>query len=257
MVRGMSRGGCSGQVLVIAVLIVSLVLLSTQVYIFEVGRPLEGSNSARVNDFVLAVKLGSKHVIAGSLANISTGGDNAVLQSNLQSWTSFLGSFYQLGRPVLNYTFRNSDSYVNSTRVSWGAEGFGITSAYVNFNFCLRDGQISVQMPFALNVSSSLFIEGGRRTLQGDMMQVNVTCHVLNEGVPALAESVMVLYEKSGVWLRADAKDSFSFADYGNGTCLIIFEQEYLPSETVNVSAQVYDLRSVYIQANTTCNEAT
>jgi hypothetical protein len=256
MVRDMSRGGCSGQVLVIAVLIVSLVLLSTQIYIFEVGRSLEGSHSASVNDFVLAIKLGSEHVVAGSLANISRGGDNAVLQSNLQSWASFLGGFYQLGRPVLNYTFRNSESYVNSTRVSWGAEGFGITSAYVDFNFSLRDGQVDVQLPFALNVSSSLFMEGVCRTLQGDMMQVNVTCHVLNEGVPALAGSITVLYEKSGVWLRADGKDSYSFADYGNGTYLIIFEQEYLPSETVNVSAQVYDLRSVYVQANTTCNEA-
>lgn len=257
MVRSKSRRQCSGQVLVIAVLVVSLVLLSTQVYIFEVGKPLEGSKSAHVNDFVLAVKLGSEHVVTGSLANISRGGDDAVLQSNLKSWASFLGGFYQLGMPVLNFALADASPYVNGTQVSWGVEGFGITSAYSEFNFSLHDGEVSVQLSYAVNLTTSLLVEGAYRTLPGDIMQVNVTCHLLNEGDSALAENVTLFYEKSGVWLRADAKDSYSFTDYGNGTYLIVYDQEYLPFETVNVSAQFYDLREIYVQANVTCTEIT
>ncbi|MGB9134226.1 MAG: hypothetical protein WCC63_01355, partial [Candidatus Bathyarchaeia archaeon] len=141
--------------------------------------------------------------------------------------------------------------------VSWDVEGFGITSAYSDFDFSLHDGEVSVQLSYAVNVTTSLLVEGVCRKLLGDIMQVNVTCHLLNEGDSALAENVTVFYEKSGVWLRADAKDSYSFTDYGNGTYLIVYEQEYLPFETVNVSAQLYDLREIYVQANVTCTEIT
>jgi hypothetical protein len=247
----------SGQILVIAVLVVSLVLLSTQAYIFEVGRSLSDNHSPRVNDFVLAIKLGSKHVVAGSLADVSTGGDNAILYSNLESWATFIGGFYQLGRPVLNFTLRDASPYASGLHLSWGTGGFGVTSAYADCNFSLLDGQVSVQLPYALNVTTTLLVEGVHRNMQGDVMQVNVTCHVLNDGAPALAENLTVLYQKSSVWLRADAKDSYSLTDYGNGTYLAIFEQEYLPLETVNVSAQVHDQRGIYVQANVTSTEST
>ena len=253
----MSSRQSSGQILVIAVLVVSLVLLSTQAYIFEVGRSLGETHSVRVNDFVLAIKLGSKHVITGSLADVSTGSDSVVLYSNLESWATFISGFYQLGRPVLNFTLRDTSPYASGLRLSWGIDGFGVTSAYADFNFSLLDGQVSVQLPYALNVTTTLFVEGAHRNLQGDIMQVNVTCRVLNDGAPALAENLTLLYEKSGAWLRADSKDSYSFADYGNGTYSVIFEQEYLPLETVNVSAQVYDLRGIFVQANVTCTEST
>jgi len=196
-------------------------------------------------------------MITGSLADVSTGSDSVVLYSNLESWATFISSFYQLGRPELNYTLRNTLPYTNGTRLSWGVDGFGVTSAYADFNFSLLDGQVGVQLPYALNVTTTLFVEGGHRNLQGDIKQVNVTCRVLNDGSPALAENLTVLYEKSGAWLRADAKDSYSLADYGNGTYLVVFEQEYLPLEPVNVSAQVYDLRGIFVQANVTCAEST
>jgi hypothetical protein len=256
-VTSVSSRQSSGQILVIAVLVVSLVLLSTQVYIFEVGRSLSEIRSVRVNDFVLAIKLGSEHVVAGSLADVSTGADSVVLYSNLENWATFIGGFYQLGRPVLNFTLRDASPYASGLRLSWDIDGFGVTSAYADFNFSLLDGQVSVQLPYALNVTTTLFVGGIHRNLQGDIMQVNVTCRVLSDGAPALAENLTVLYQKSGAWLRADAKDSYSLTDYGNGTYLVIFEQEYLPLETVNVSAQVYDSRGIYVQANVTCTEST
>lgn len=250
--KGKNRRQCSGQILVLAVLVVSLVLLSTQFYIYEVGRSLQEVESMRVNDFVLAVKLGSKHVVAGSLVNISAGGDSSILFANLERWVSFTGGLYQYGKPVLDFTLGNTSPYTNGTHVSWGTNGFGISSAYVDFDFSLLDGQVNVRMPYSVNVTTSLVVEGVYRTLQGSVKQINVTCNVLNEGNPALAENVTVLYESSSSWLRADGQSNYSFTDYGSGTYLVSFEAD-IPEANVNVSAQVYDLREIYVQANATC----
>ena len=206
----------SGQILVIAVLVISLVLLSTQAYIFEVGRPSGENRAVWANDFVLAIKLGSRHVVAGSLVDISTGGNGAVLHSNLENWAVFIGGFYQLGRSTLNVTLRDALPYASGLLLSWGSNGVGVTSAYADFDFSLLEGEFSVQLPYSLNVTTTLLVEGIYRNLRGDVVQVNVTCRVLNEGAPALAENLTVLYEKSGSWLRADAKASYSFTDYGN-----------------------------------------
>ena len=236
----------------LAVLVVSLVLLSTQLYIYEVGRSLDGIESIRVNDFVLAVKLGSKHVVTGALANISVGGEGSILSANLERWASFTGGLYMFGKPVLNHTLRNASPYTNGSRLSWGTDGFGITSAYANFDFSLSDRQVNVKLPYAVNITTSLVVEGIYQTLQDGVKQINVTCDVLNEENPALAENVTVLYEDSGSWQRADTQSSYRFADYGNGTYLVSFEAD-IPGENVNVSVQVYDIRGIYVQANATC----
>jgi hypothetical protein len=250
----MKRGQDSGQILVIAVLVVSLVLLSTQVYIYDVGRSLGETEASNVSGFVYAVKLGSKHVVTGSLANISRVGSGTVLSSNLEDWTSFVEGLYQFGRPILNFTLRDTLPYMDGYYVSWGTDGLGVTSSYVDFSLSLLDGQASVELPYTVNVTASVIIEGVYRRLVGDTMQINVTCHVSNEGVAALAENVTVLYEKSGVWLRADTKPTYNYTDYGNGTYLVSFEQDYQSFEAVNVSAQVLDLRGIYVQANATCS---
>jgi hypothetical protein len=240
---------------VLAVLVVSLVMLSTQLYIYEVGRSLEETKSMSVNDFVLAVKLGSKHAVTGSLANISAGGDGSILSANLEGWASFTGGFYQFGKPVLKFTLKNTAPYTNGIYLSWGTDGFGVSSAYTDFNFSLSDNQVDVQLLYAVNVTTSLVMDGVYRTQMGDVKQINVTCNVLNERASALVENVTVLYY-SGSWLRADEQPGYSFADYGNGTYLISFVAD-IPEESVNVSTQIYDLREIYVQANATCASAT
>jgi len=240
---------------VLAVLVVSLVLLSTQLYILEVGRSLDGIQLTRVGDFVLALKLGSKHVITGSLANISVGGEGSTLYANLERWAAFTGDFYQAGQPVLTFALENRSPYTNGTRVSWGTDGFGVSSACVDINFSLSGREVNVQSSYAVNVTTSLVQIGTYRTLQGDVKQINVTCNVFNEGKAALAESVTVLYDYYGVWRRADAESVYSFVDYGNGTYLVSFEVD-MAGENVVVSTQVHDLREIYVEATSTCTPA-
>lgn len=250
-VRKRNRRQNSGQIFIIAVLVVSLVLLSTQVYIYEIRNSLEETQSIRVNDFVLAVKLGSSNMISGSLANITEGGNSSVISENLERWASFVDSFYQLGTPILNFTLKNTSPYVNGTYLFWGTEGLGISSAHSEFNFSLVGGQVNVQLAYSVNVTTSIVVESVYRTLSGDLRQVNVTCSLLNQGKPALAETVIVLYESLGFWNRADQQSNYAFTDYGNGTYLISFEAD-IPEINVNISTQVYDSRGIYVQANAT-----
>jgi len=250
--KGKNCGQCSGQILVIAILVVSLVLLSTQLYIYEVSRSLEGDKAIHVTDFVLAIRLGSNNVVTGSLVNISTGGDSSILSANLEGWASFVGGLYQFGKPVLNFMLRNAAPYINGTQISWGTNGFGVSGVYVDVNFSLADGQVNIQLPYALNVTTSLVVEGVYRTLTGFTKQINITCNLFNEENPALAQNMTIFYESSSSWLRADEQSNYSFVDYGNGTYWTSFEAEVL-EESVNMSAQVYDLRGIYVQANTAC----
>lgn len=245
---------CSGQILVLAVLLVSLILLSTQVYVFEVGRSFIETGSSHVKDFVLAVRLGSKHVVVGSLVNITAEGYDLTLSTNLGRWVNLMSDLYRLGKPVLNFAVKNITPYADGVYLSWGASGLGVSSACVEFNFTLSDRQVDIQLSYDVNITTSLVEEGVYRTLTGNWKQVNVTCNVMNEGIPALAENVTIYYEDAGSWVPADQQQNYELADYGNGTYLITFEVS-LPEEPINVSAQVHDLRQIYVQANVTCTQ--
>ncbi len=253
IVRAKTGGQNSGQVLVVAALIVSLVLLSTQVYIYDVGRSFIEVEAGDVSGFIYAVKLGSRHVVIGSLANISHGGYSAALSSNVEDWASVVESFYWFGTPILGFGLSDTLPYVNGSCISWG-DGSGITSAFVSFNLSLQDGQVGVELPYTVNVTTSLIVEGFHRRLLDDSVQVSVTCHVLNEGVAALAENITVLYEASGVWLRADETPTHRVMDYGNGTYLVSFEPDYQSFEAVKVFVQVLDLRGICVEAYATCS---
>ncbi len=245
----------SGQILVIAVLVVSLVLLSTLFYIYEIARPLE-EESINVHNFVFSVKLGSKHTIISSLANISVGGNRSFLSANLERWRVLVNGLYGFGKPILNFELGDTSPYINGTYLSWGIDGFGISSVYVDVDFSLSDSQVDTQMFYSVNVTSSLWVDGVYQAMIGSVKHVNVTCNLFNEGYPALAENVVVLYENSGSWQRADEQANYCFIDYGNGTYFVSFEADIL-EENVNVSAQVHDLRGIYIQANATCTNVT
>lgn len=250
--KGKNCRQCSGQILVIAVFVVSVILLSTQLYIYETSRSLERERTVRVADFVSAVRLGSKHVVIGSLANISQGRNNSNLESSLDGWTHFVGSLYQFGKPVLNFMLNHAAPYNNGTHISWETNGSGVSSAHVDFTLSLTQRQAQVQLPYIWNLTTSLMIHGFHRTVSGNTKQINVTCSLFNEEHPTLAQNITVLFETSNSWLSATEQSNYNFTDHGNGTYTASFEAEAL-EESVNVSAQAYDMRGIYVQANTTC----
>ncbi len=241
----------SGQILIIAVLVVSLIMLSTQLYVYEVGRPLEDINGANVGEFVFAVKLASKHIVTGALANISAGGSNSALSENLERWASFTGELYQFGKPNVSYALRDTAPYNNGTLLLWDTNGYGTSRAYIDVDFALQDRQTALRLSYPVNITLSLRSKGHYETMHDDVKRVNIVCDVLSGGAPALAENLTVLFF-SGSWQRADAQSAYSFIDHGNSTYSISFEAD-IPEESFIVATSVRDSRMIHVQANFTC----
>lgn len=97
-VSEMNKNQSSGQVILIAVLALALILLSTQIYVFEVQMSTVNLNSNPLNDYFFAIKIGSRNVVIGSLANASGGGSNTVLVANLDKWVALVDKQNQFGR---------------------------------------------------------------------------------------------------------------------------------------------------------------
>jgi len=82
-VIGMLRNN-SGQVLLIAALAIALIISSLTLYVYETRQSIiSADRSSRLNDFIRNVKIGSRNLIIGSLANISNEETNETLRINL------------------------------------------------------------------------------------------------------------------------------------------------------------------------------
>jgi len=249
----MRRNGNSGQILLIAAFIMASLLLSAQLYILEVGKISGDTNSDALNDFLLSVKLGSRHVIIGSLANISNGGTRNILEQNLREWTEFIGSQYLHGKNTVNFTLEETTPYSSGTWLSWGTNGYGVSSAYADFAHSLAGRETNVDLAYSVNVTTALLIASVNRRLNETARQVNLTMNVLNEAYPALAKQITVYYRVSGTWLIPDFANGYTLQDYGNGTYVASFTA--IAPLIDEVSVHVIDCRGIYVQANATSTE--
>ena len=250
----MDRRNSSGQILLVAVLIIALALLSTELYVYEVGKPIDEVNPDSFSDFIFAVKLGSEHVVVGSLANISKGGANQTLEINLERLSSFVGRQYKLGKYVLDFTSREETPYSSGIWISWGTNGSGVSGAYTNFTLRLSDQGVDVNLKYTINITTTLRVQGTYNRLQGDSKEVSVTCALSNEGSPALAENVTLCYKSLDEWLIPGPQNNYTIIDYGNGTHAMTFVAD-ISSQDVEVSVHACDQREINVQANVTCIE--
>ena len=248
----------SGQTLIITSLVVALLLLSVVYYIFEVERKSVIQTTTPLNSYVLAIKLGSRNTVISALANVSNGGENEILTANLDRLSSIIGNQSHFGKCILSFTPLNSSPYQSGIWISWGSNGLGVSSAYANFSLDFTGMQADVQLEYDVNITTTLNVEGVYSKLEDVKKQVNVTCRVFNEGEPALAKNITLFYESDGdlsiqEWIPVDSP---SITDYGNGTYFMSFIAETKTrNDPLLVSAQVHDLRDIFVQANTTCTE--
>jgi subtilase family serine protease len=109
---------------------------------------------------------------------------------------------------------------------------------------------------YAINVTSELNVNGQYTLLNGSLKQVNLTCNILNEGKPALAQNFTVYYEQDGSlsteeWIQVASP---SITDYGNGTYRMSFTANTTsPADPMLISVYSQDLRHVFVKANVTC----
>jgi len=250
----MNRKRNSGQILLIATFIMASLLLSSQMYIFEVGKNTTETELNSLENFVLAVKLGSKHIVIGSLANASNGGQTGSFSLNLQKWSSLISNQFQFGKSSLYHTLCETAPYSSGFWMYQGANGYGVSSAYANFTYRLSDWEVTINQVYFVNITTAVIIESTFQTISGNEKQINITVNVLNEMGPALAKQIKLYYERSGAWLIIDETNNYTILDYGTGTYLVSFVAD-IPSSSVEVSAQVIDQREIYAQANVTSTQ--
>lgn len=249
----MRRNGNSGQILLIAAFIMASLLLSAQLYILEAGKISGDMNADALNDLMLNVKLGSRHVVTGSLANISNGGANDILQQNLLEWAEFIGNQYLLGKNNIAFTLEETPPYSSGIWLSWGTNGYGISSAYADLVHSLAGRETNADLTYSVNVTTSLLIASVNQGLNETARQVDVTINILNEAHPALAEQITVYYRVSNAWLVPGSANDYRLQDYGNGTYVASFTAIATLIDEVSVHAT--DCRGIFVQANATSTE--
>jgi len=248
----------SGQTIIITALAISLLILSVAYGVFEAGRRNEMRSTTTLNMPVLATKLGLRNTVTSALVNVSNGGENTILSANLHEYATIVGNQSHFGKCTVLYTALDASPYQSGMWISWGSDGTGISGAYANFTLVFIRTTADTQMEHATNVTTSLDVEGTYTKLGGTSKQVNVTCRIFNEYQPALANNLTIYYEYDGEpsdqnWVAASSP---TVTDYGNGTYTISFTAETQNiDDPMLVSAQVHDLREIFVLANATCTE--
>ena len=248
--RKVSRGN-SGQALIITALVVSLLIISTFYYVYDVMKTRPENSESFLDYYILMVKLGSAHTVISSLANVTNGGSSQILTINLEAWSSKLKEECPYGCCLLDFQPRNVSPYSSGFYILWGENGSGISSCYVTFNLTIYGRDIQASLKYPVNITTSIAIQGFYSVGNGNLKNVIVICRIFNEGNPALAQSLDLYYQNGSSWIQVE---NYALTDYGNGTYRIAFNA-YTPTTPVHVSVKAYDIRQIYVQANATCNE--
>lgn len=75
--------------------------------------------------------------------------------------------------------------------------------------------------------------------------RVTVFVTLLNEGAPALAGSIALMYDNRG-WMDPTLLDDYTHTDFGNGTYRFSFSDKL----SARVRVQAYDCRGIFVQAD-------
>ena len=240
----------SGQVLIVSALLVALLLLSTALYVIEVGQEVPTVDASETNVFS-GYQQSARSTLISALANATGGGNIAILGTDLAELkTVILSNSYQ-AMLTMDYSTLNSSGYQNGLWISWGANGQGISSAYTTFALASSSPSTTSNLEYAVNVTSAVNLSGNYHQLNDTTKQVNLTINVLNEGKAALAQNFTFSYQNATDWI---AVDSPSTTNFGNGTYTVSFTAETSQlNDPLVVSVLSQDQRGIFAGANVTC----
>jgi hypothetical protein len=245
------RRDSKGQVIVITALLVAVLLLSTALYVVETEKEVPTASGLRENNVFQVYQQSARNTLISALANVTNSSNPAVLASDLNQLKSAVISHSYQAILQMDYTPLNSVPYQNGFWISWGADGYGVSSAYVSFNFNLSGNLASSNSQYSVNVSSEVYVSGNTQILSENSVQISLTVRVLNDGKAALAQTLAFYFENDSVWTRVDSP---SIADFGNGTYSVVFTVETgQPSDPIPVSVSCLDQRGILVDANVTC----
>ena len=235
------RTNSSGQLLIVAALIIALMISSTTIYVYELNKGAGYSNSPTFTDFALSLKQSTRNVMIGALANASNGGYRTVLSENLNHFSDLVRRLNQFGVCNLTCSLFEDSVYDLGIWFSWNSSDIDVSGAYADFGLIIDGFASRVSVPYAINATTSL-ASNCSYVLEGTEKHVNVTCRLYNKEEPALAKSIVVSYESAGNWIQI----SGTTIDYDNGTYLISIT---VPSDAAQVLLNVWDSRDIFVQA--------
>lgn len=244
------RENTSGQLLIVAALAIAILIASASIYVYELNVEQSSQCSFQNANFVPAIKQCTRNALISSLANISNGGAKTVLATNLEGLAENLRSLRQQAIFQLAFSLHNDSDYESGVRLFWGAEGFGVSSAYVGFTLNVQ-GVENVELEYKLNVTTAILVEGFY-TENGDEKNVTLTCQIYNEEKPAQAKNISLFYKVNDSWIPVESSNNISIVDFGNGTYVISFSA-IIPSEPARVSVHITDMRGIFVYADVTC----
>jgi hypothetical protein len=249
MKRKCTRSSNSGQALIVTALVITMLLLSTAYYVFELKTDMTTDQTADDSTFA-AIKLSSVNTVISALANVSNRGDNSVLSTDLNMLASTIENQSYGENSILQFTLSNMPPYQNGTWISSEPNETAISSACVSFLINFSGPSTTYTSQYETNVTTALNIEGECMG-NGAEDNVNLTCTMFNENEPASISDITVLYqnETGGPWFQVDPSN-LQMIDYDNGTYLLSFEA--YTQNALQVSVQAHDLRGIFVVANTT-----
>jgi hypothetical protein len=244
------RRNNSGQVIVITALLIAVLLLSTAIFVIETEKAVPAAGSGVDNVFP-AYEQSIRSTIVSALANVTSGGDAKVLDADLNELNLVLASHSYEAIFKMDYAPLNLIPYQKGLWVSWGANGKGVSSAYVSFVFNSSGFSTNSNKENAVNVTSEVILSGSFLQLNDTLKQANLSVKVQNEGKPALAENFKFYFQNATDWIEVDSP---SITDFGNGIYGVLFKAETgLPSGPLLVSMYCQDQRGITVGANVTC----
>jgi hypothetical protein len=245
----------SGQMFIIAALLIASLLLSTAIYVIETEKGVPIVNLNQVN-FFPDYQQATRNTLISALANITNGGDSSILTSNLNELATAITSNSYQALFKMNYTVSNAAPYTKGVWISQGQNGQGISSAYATFVLTSLASSTNSNLEYNVNVTLEVDLTGNYQQLNGNLTQVNLTIKVLNEGEPALAQNFAFyfMYTGSSSNNNLTILSSPKITDFGNGTYKVLFTTESDPSNSpLRVSAAIQDQRLIFARANVTC----
>jgi hypothetical protein len=247
--RSFSRDS-SGQVIIVTGLLVSLLLLSTALYVIEVEREVPTVDANQYSDFS-TYKQSARSTLISALANATDGGSQNILSADLaELTTAILSNSYQ-DMLTMDCNTSNSSGYQNGFRISWGDSGQGMSSAYATFAYSSSSPSASSNLEYTVNVTSAVSLSGNYQQIDENTKQVNLSVNVLNEGKSALAQNFTFSYQNSTDLVVVDSPCVTSF---GNGAYTVSFNAQTAQlNEPLVVSMLCQDQRSIFVGANVTC----
>lgn len=238
-----------GQVLIVAALVISVMLLSTALYIADAQKTqLKADTETGLN--LPFYKQGIEHTMICALVNISNGGDTGVLQTDLENFNTFVSENSFEAFFTSHVALHDTGSYQNGVWQVQNQSGKAILSAYATLSVDSSGTRGEIQSAFNMNITSMIQTQGSY-SQDNTSKQVQLTCQIFNEGKPALAANFSISYENDGSldsenWVLVESP---SITDNGDGTYTISFDATTdQPENILLIWLRCEDQRGIILQ---------